>query len=339
MNEESLKLHADNHHPLSEANSRPKFVSTDDIKQAVKVSDLISPLEKAMVAVSEKTATIPIRQVMPINDLGKFGVMYGALPEPPVHGAKLLSLFPGAPALGLSSHQGSFALFDSNTGSPLATFDADVLTAIRTAAMTMLSTKTLARPTPQIITICGAGEQAEWHVKGFFEVFDQAKIRIWARNGERARKLIASFPGQAERLEFIPTLETAIKGADVVTTLTSSTTAFLPGDLLEPGQHVNLVGASRADAREIDNAGVARLNLFTDALASSKIESGEVIDARQNGIIGPDYEIVEIGEVLAGRHPGRAFESQITAYKSHGLIVQDLAAAHEIFQRLFCNHG
>jgi ornithine cyclodeaminase/alanine dehydrogenase-like protein (mu-crystallin family) len=311
----------------------PTFFGSNDIKNAVTVVDLLQSLEGAMIMVSDQMVNHPPRLVTNVNDKGKLGVMYGALQNPAVHGAKILSLYPDAPASGLSSHQGNFLLFDSDDGRPIAIFDADALTAIRTAAATLLATVTLAKPDPKIITVCGAGEQAYWHIRGFLDQFDTARIRVWARDEARAQQLVNKFEEEVDRLDVVLTLPEAICGADVVTTVTASKTAFLPGALLEPGQHVNLVGASIANVREIDDEGVARLSLFTDALTSSKIESGEVIEAKENGVIGADYQITEIGEVLSGRHAGRTSQNQITGYKSHGLIVQDLAAGYEIFSR------
>ncbi|MFP4044384.1 MAG: ornithine cyclodeaminase family protein, partial [Rhodosalinus sp.] len=108
----------------------------------------------------------------------------------------------------------------------------------------------------------------------------------------------------------------------------------LCGEMLAAGQHVNLVGASLADAREVDDAGVARMTMFTDALESSARESGEIMEARSAGVIGEDYPVTELGAVLAGSAPGRTDPAQVTAYKSHGLIVQDLAAGWHIAQTL-----
>ncbi|WP_121064351.1 ornithine cyclodeaminase family protein [Chachezhania antarctica] len=302
-----------------------KIYTAEDVLGALTYPDLLDPLARAMIGVSEATATHPPRTAMPINPAGRLGVMYGALADPPVHGAKILSLFPDAPKHGLSSHQGFVLLFESELGTPIAALNADAVTVLRTAAMSMLATQVLANPDPRTVTICGAGEQADSHARASLACFPDAQIRLWARRPDAAETLRDHLNDSRVCVE--PDLAEAIRGADVIHTTTASVEAFLTGALLEPGQHVNLVGASLAAWREIDDEGVARVTMFTDSLESSSRESGEIIDAKAAGVIGADYPVTEIGTVLQKKTPGRVSAEQITAYKSHGLIVQDLMAA------------
>ncbi|WP_417713860.1 ornithine cyclodeaminase family protein [Pseudophaeobacter arcticus] len=313
--------------------TRPAVFSAADIHAALNLKDLREPLIAAMTAVSQQTAGHPPRFAAPVNAQGRMGLMYGHLQDPPVHGAKVLSLFPDAPAVGLSSHQGFVMLFDSRDGRPLAICDADALTALRTAAMSMLATQILARPDPQIITVCGAGEQADWHIRGSLAWFPTAKIRIWARRFDAARQLALTFAGASAQVTAMPDLQQAVRGSDVIHTVTAATHAFLCGDWLEPGQHINLVGASLADSRELDDAGVARVAMFTDSRESSSRESGEILGAKRAGAIAADYPVTEIGQVIENPLLGRGADTDITAYKSHGLIVQDLVAGYEMLKR------
>ncbi|KAA0914940.1 ornithine cyclodeaminase family protein [Aquicoccus porphyridii] len=308
----------------------PRIFTAAEITTRIGVADLLQPLRRAMIAVSQGHALHPPRLAVPVNPNGRMGVMYGALSDPPVHGAKILSLYPGAPAMGLSSHQGYVLLFDSTDGRPLAIFDADGLTAMRTATVTMLATQALARPDPGVMTICGAGEQAEWHLRACLACFPNAHLRLWARDPAKARALRAEFAADADRIELVEDLAAALSGADVIHTVTSARTPFLPGALLEPGQHVNLVGASLADSREVDDAAVARLRMFTDSRESASREAGEILGAQEAGVVDQDYPVTELGAILAGDAGGRRSRDEITAYKSHGLIVQDLATAAAI---------
>lgn len=312
---------------------KPLFLSAQDIAQTITFQDLFEPLERAMIAVSKGAATHPPRFAAPINPEGRMGVMYGSLRDPAIHGAKILSLFPGAPAMGLSSHQGFVMLFDSTTGSPLVICDADRITALRTAAMSMVATKALARPNPKIITVCGAGEQADWHTRMSLFCFEAAQIRLWARRPEASHALRDSFGADKDRIVVVGDLAEAISGADIIHTTTAAKQAFLPGALLEPGQHLNLAGASLADSREIDDEAVAKICAFTDSRESASREAGEFLGAQKAGVITADYPLIEIGEVLAGAEFGRRSDQDITAYKSHGLIVQDLATAYEVYRR------
>ncbi len=308
----------------------PRIFSAAEITARIGVADLLEPMRRAMIAVSQGKALHPPRLAVPVNDDGRVGVMYGALSDPPVHGAKILSLYPGAPAMGLSSHQGYVLLFDSTDGRPLAIFDADGLTAMRTAAVTMLATRALARPDPGVMTICGAGEQAEWHLRACLDCFPNAQLRLWARDPAKARALLAEFANERDRIEVVEALGAALSGADVIHTVTSARAAFLPGALLEPGQHLNLVGASLADSREVDDSAVARLRMFTDSCESASREAGEILGAKEAGVVDRDYPVTELGAVLSGDAGGRGSQGEITGYKSHGLIVQDLAAAAAI---------
>ncbi|WP_299880458.1 ornithine cyclodeaminase family protein [uncultured Sulfitobacter sp.] len=317
----------------------PPFFSAADIRDTISTTDLIDPLKAAMISVSRGQASHPPRFAAPVNDKGRVGVMYGGLTTPPIHGAKFLSLYPDAAANGLSSHQGFVLLFDSRDGRPLASFDADGITAMRTAAMSMLATQTLARPDPEIITICGAGEQAEWHLRASLACFPSAKVRVWARRFAAAEALCRSFEKAQCDVTAMHSLADALKGADVIHTTTAARTPYLQGGMLQEGQHLNLVGASLADSREIDDAAVAQVSMFTDALESSDRESGEIIGAKQAGAIGGDYPVTEIGNVLDQTKEGRGVPEQITAYKSHGLIVQDLIAAFEVFRRVTAKDG
>lgn len=309
-----------------------KVITAPQVLGRISVAELVPVMEQTMRDVSSGSALHPPRFAIPINEAGRMGLMYGALSTPAVHGVKVLSLYPEAAKHGLSSHQGFVLLFESALGKPVAAIEADALTALRTAAVSMLATRELARPDPRDFTICGAGEQAEWHLRGILECFAPEEIRLWARRPEAAAALAGHFPDAPLRI--VEDLGEALKGADVVTTTTSARAPFLPGALLEPGQHINLVGASLADSREVDDAGVAGMAMFTDSLESSSRESGEILGAKASGAIPADFPVHEIGAVLAGQAPGRSDAGQITAYKSHGLIAQDLAAGWHIAQRL-----
>lgn len=309
-----------------------KIITAQQVLGRFTVADLVPVMETALRDVSVGDALHPPRFAVPVSEAGRIALMYGALRNPPLHGAKVLSLFPDAPQHGLSSHQGYVLLFESKLGRPVAAIEADALTALRTAAASMLATRVLARPGPRIFTVCGAGEQAETHLQGILQCFAPSEIRLWARRPDAAHALAAHFPDTTLRV--VEDLAEAVAGADVVTTATSAKTAFLRGDLLSPGQHVNLVGASLADAREVDDAAVARMTMFTDSLESSSRESGEILGAKAAGAVLDAYPVRELGDVLAGRAEGRTQPTQITAYKSHGLIVQDLAAGWHIAEAL-----
>ena len=300
----------------------------DDIRRLVTIADLIEPIAAAMVGVSRRQAQLPLRQAIPLGGGDKFGVMPGALGGDATYGAKLLSLFPGNPTRGLSSHAGVMLVFDRETGLPKACLDASVLTALRTAAASAVATRLLARPDARRLAIIGAGEEAEGHITAMRAVRPIEHVAVWSRNRDKteafARKL---------GIEAAPTLATALVDADIICTTTSATEAFLSAEMVPAGAHLNAIGGSMPYLRELQPDCVPALGFFTDYRPSLEAQAGEVIDARAAGLVSADWQATEIGEVIAGTYPGRTSDAQRTIYRSLGVAAQDLAAADFIVGR------
>jgi ornithine cyclodeaminase len=309
-------------------------ISSEDIRAALPVRDSIEVIEKAMRAVSDGLADMPLRWMMPLGGGNAMGVMPGALSQPAVHGMKLISLYPDNPRRGLSSHQGVMLLFDTESGAPLAALDAAELTALRTAAASAAATRALSRRDARVLSILGSGEQADYHLPAQMTVRDFQEVRVWSRTAEHAHAFVRRHAGAAPGIEVAASAEAAVRGADVIVTVTASPDPVLKGAWLAAGQHLNLVGSSVASAREIDDDGVAAGRFFVDSRASAEKQAGEYLGAVKSGAITPAHLIGEIGEVYSGRLAGRTADDQITIYKSLGVAAQDLAAAHEIWLRL-----
>lgn len=309
-------------------------ISSEEVYAVLPIGDCIDVVEAAMIAVSRGKANLPLRWLMPIGSGNAMGLMPGALADPPVHGIKIVSLYPENPRRGLSSHQGVILLFDSRDGRPIAAVDGASVTAQRTAAASAAATRALARKDARVLAILGSGEQADHHLPAHLAVRPFDDVRVWTRTPANGDAFVLRHADSAVSLRHVATVEEAVRGADVVITATASPTAILKGAWLEPGQHVNLVGASLASAREIDNAGVARGRYFVDTLAGAKAQAGEFIDALSAGIIEEAHILGEIGQVYDRTIPGRLGDGDITIYKSLGVAAQDLATAHEIFLRL-----
>ncbi|MEJ8569928.1 ornithine cyclodeaminase family protein [Microbaculum marinum] len=314
-----------------------QVVSGAAIDAALPLADGVEVIEAAMREVSAGRADQPLRWLMPLGGGNGMGVMPGAMRSPAVHGMKLISLYPDNPKRGLPSHLGMMLVFDSQTGMPLAVLDASVLTTRRTAAATVVATRALARPEARVHAILGTGELAEAHVRAFAATMPFAETRIWGRRREAAEALAGRIGDTGGTIRPVVRLEDAVAGADVVTTVTAARTPILFGRDLEPGQHVNLVGASMADAREIDDEGVRRGRVYTDLRASAERQAGELIGAMAAGAVGPEHLVGEIGAVLlgelAGRSAGAVGAAEITIYKSHGVAAQDLAYAGAVLGR------
>jgi ornithine cyclodeaminase/alanine dehydrogenase-like protein (mu-crystallin family) len=299
-----------------------------EIKSLLPMAACIELMQRTMIAVSAGRARIPLRSVMPVAN-GMMGSMPGALDDPSCFGVKLLSLFPGNPAAGLSSHLGLVLLFEPEHGRPVAMLDAAEITAIRTAAASGLATRLLAREDAADLAILGAGEQAESHLEAMLAVRPIRRVRVWSRNPAHAEAFAAA---QAARwrlpVEPAASPQAAVAGAELICTVTAAREPILKGEWLAPGAHLNAVGASRPDAAEIDTAAVVRSRFFVDYRVSTEAEAGEYRRALADGAITADHIQAEIGEVASGAKPGRQGEGEITLYKSLGIAAQDLAAAH-----------
>lgn len=248
--------------------------------------------------------------------------------DEPMFGMKTLCVVPANPARGLHAHQGAVMLMDGVTGQLRALMDASAITAIRTAAASAVATRALAREDATELAIVGTGVQAERHLEAIPLVRPIRRARIAARSPERAREFVERLQPSVEfPLEAAESIEAALRGADVVVTVTSAREPVLRGAWLSAGAHLNAVGASRAEFRELDTATVAASSLFTDRRESLENEAGEYRLALQEGLIGPDHLKGELGEVLVGKIPGRTSPDEITLFRSLGLASEDVAAA------------
>jgi ornithine cyclodeaminase len=201
-------------------------------------------------------------------------------------------------------------LHDGETGELRALLNASPVTEIRTAAVSAVATRALARPGARGVAILGGGVQARSHAEAMRAVLTDAEIRTWSR-GDGG------------------TPEEVLREADVVCTCTSAREPILQRGWLEAGTHVNAVGASLPTARELDTETMAAASLFVDRRESTLNESGDLLLAG----LGEEQIRAEIGEVLIGAHPGRAGEDELTVFKSLGLAVEDLAAAELIVRK------
>jgi ornithine cyclodeaminase/alanine dehydrogenase-like protein (mu-crystallin family) len=241
---------------------------------------------------------------------------------------KAICIMPGNPARGLDAHQGTVTLFDGETGVPTAILDASAITEIRTAAVTAVATGLLARADARTLAILGAGVQGRAHLTSLAGVRGFEQVRVYSPTRAHAAALAeqAALPGA--RVRAADTAEEAVRGADVVVAATNSREPVLAHAWLKPGAHVNAVGASTPQAREIDTATVAASAMFCDSRESVAHEAGEFqLAVREGAITGEEHIRAELGEVLAGSAPGRRDDGELTLFRSLGIGVEDLAAA------------
>jgi len=305
-----------------------------EIKALLPMAACIALMRTTMIAVSEGRARIPLRTVLPVSYGGMLGSMPGYLAEPECFGVKLLSLFPGDPAAGLSSHLGLVLLFEPQHGLPVALLDAAELTAIRTAAVSGLATQLLAREDAGDLAILGSGEQAHSHLAAMLAVRPIRRVRVWSRTPAHAATF-AEEQGAAHglKIEIAASAQAAVAGADLICTVTGSPEPILRGDWIAPGAHLNVVGASQIAAAEIDTAAVAKSRFFVDFRGSAEHEAGELRRAIDAGAVTAAHVLGEIGEVASRSVAGRLADTDITLFKSLGVAAEDLASAHFVLQR------
>jgi ornithine cyclodeaminase/alanine dehydrogenase-like protein (mu-crystallin family) len=308
------------------------ILSHDDVVKALPPGDCASAMADILAAHARGEAYMPLRSVMmPPSAQGLMGLMPGwSGRSGAVFSLKAVCVMPENPARGLDAHQGIVTLFDGDTGQPKAILDASAITQIRTAAVTAVATRTLAREDARVLGILGAGVQALAHVDALIDVRPFAEVRVYARTEAHARTVAER--AAAARADVHATVaasaEEAVRGADVVVTATSSREPVLRHEWLSPGVHVNAVGASIVTSREIEVATVAASALFVDSRDSLLAEAGEYrLAVSEGAITGEDHVRASLGEVLAGRAAGRASADELTLFRSLGLAIEDLAAA------------
>lgn len=313
-------------------------VSDREVAALLPMTECIDVMAAALGELARGSALLPLRQVIKLpgspNLLalmpGQLGGGGGA-PSGYALGAKIITVFPGNDATPYDSHIGVVLLFDTEFGRLLAIIDASSVTAIRTAAVSGLATRLLARPDAGDLAILGAGVQAMTHLDAMRCVRQIKRVRIWSRNPQRA----AAFAGRATARFGIP-VETnesaaaAVGGADLICTVTASKEPVLRGEWIAEGAHINAVGAALPTARELDTDAVRRARLFVDRRESALAEAGDFLIPRSEGAVGDDHIRGEIGDLLLARAVGRRLPADITLFKSLGLAIEDVAAARHI---------
>ena len=288
-------------------------LSEEDVVELLDMEGCIAAMEEALAALARGEVTFPLRPMVRAPGenhlLGMMPAYRGG--ERPLYSLKTVAVMPDNPARGLDAHQGTVTLFDGVTGQTLALMNASPVTAIRTAAVTAVATRRLARDDARVLAIVGAGVQARSHLRalpGFEEV------RIASRTPAHAEALADEFGA-----EVVPGIEEAIGDADVVVFATSSHEPIVRREWLKQGAHVNAVGMGR----ELDDGTLRDGTLFVDRIESAETE----------GKIDPSWIHAELGDLVTGSAGGRTSPDELTVFRSLGIAVEDLFAAEYAVRR------
>jgi ornithine cyclodeaminase/alanine dehydrogenase-like protein (mu-crystallin family) len=309
------------------------IVSHADVERLLPMDACIEAMADALAATTRGDALLPLRQVLRLHGgRDAFAVMPAVLGS--AIGAKVITVFPGNDATAYESHMGVVLYFDDTHGRLLAIIDASSVTAIRTAAVSGLATRLLARPDASDLAMLGAGIQAMTHLEAMLAVRPITRVKVWSRSVERRLEWAEWARSRfAIEVEVTRTAEQAARGAQIICTTTASRDPILEGEWLWPGTHVNAVGASVRGARELDTDAVVRSSLYVDRRESAMNEAGDFLIPREEGAIDDSHIRGELGELVIGALGGRERDDEITLFKSLGLAVEDVAAARVIYDR------
>lgn len=301
---------------------QPIFLNENQVREHLRMAELIPAMEKALIEFSAGKVTQPVRSVINVDPPGGFLGLMPAL-TPDGLGLKAVTFYPSNVERGIPTHMATIFLVDPQTGMPLAIMDGRLITEMRTAAVSAAATKLLAPADAKILAILGSGVQARSHVEALQLVRPFEEIRVWSPTKEHGERLAREIGATAT------SADDAVRGADVVVTTTNSKMPVLKGSWLKPGSHVNAIGACRPDWRELDDEAMSNV-VFVDSREGAMKESGDVI-------LSGAKIYAELGEVLAGKLPPRANET--TIFKSLGMAVEDIAAAMLVYRKLFWSQG
>lgn len=307
------------------------------ITAALPLDACIEVMADALRAFDAGNAAQPLRSVIHLPDgSGSLYTMPAFVARPAALAVKLITIVHDNEARSLPTHQGIVVVFDPRTGVPSLLLDAARLTAIRTAAVSAVATRALAAESAAVLAVLGTGVQARSHIAALPLVRPVRELRIWGRTRERAEQLahdiLNTTPAVTMDVVVCDTARDAVSGADIVCTATSAREPVLHGAWLRPGVHINAIGSSTPDAREVDSRAAAGSRIFVDSIDAALTEAGDLLIPLRDSVIRPQ-DWTPIGAVLNGTAPGRVHDDDITLFKSVGLAIEDTAAAAHIAQQ------
>jgi alanine dehydrogenase len=305
-------------------------LNQEEVERLLDMEGCIEAMAGALASLARGEVHVPLRFVVKPGDEPS---LIGLMPahragDSPLYSLKTVCVFPDNPQRGLDAHQGTVTLFDGETGEVRALMNASAITAIRTAAVSAVATRLLAREDARELGVLGSGVQARSHLEALRLVRDFDRVRIYSPTAVHAQALAGETGA-----EVAGSAEEAVRGADVVVTATSSVEPVLERGWLKDGAHVNVVGGRPPEMRELDTATIVDSAFYVDRRESAENEAFDYRDALESGAIGPGHIRGEIGEVLIGTAPGRQSPEELIVFRSLGLAVEDLAAAEYVVRR------
>lgn len=316
-----------------------RILTAADQRRALTMPEAMEAVTRALIEYSAGRADSPIRTAIPVPGSGGTSLFMPALVEQAGGlGLKFVSVFPRNKELGKQTIYGTVVLADVATAEPIALLEASYLTALRTGAATGLATKLLARRDAQTVGLIGTGGQAPMQLRGVMAVRPVKEVRLYNRHPYKAYKLAQEMTEEfaSRQVRFVVTLtpEDAVRDVDIIITATNSLNPVFPANLVVPGMHINAVGSFRPGMQELPPGVVSpSAKVVVDSREAALEESGDLVIPIRDGLFRPDDLYGELGELAAGKKPGRERPDEVTIFKSVGLAAMDLVVGRAIYDR------
>ena len=309
-----------------------RIISAAEVEAALDYPSLVERLRQAF----RRDIQVPVRHHHDIEVSGGSTATLLLMPAWQVDrhiGIKMVTVFPDNAEKSLPAVMGIYVLVDGKNGSPLALIDGPTLTVKRTAGASALASSYLSRPDAERLLMVGTGALAPQLIVAHAAVRPICNVLIWGRTPERAQRLAKRMNRRDFHVDWTDDLESAARGAHIISCATLSKEPLIHGDWLQPGQHLDLVGAFRPDMRETDDAVMRRARVFVDTRAGATKEGGDIVQAVETGALSVDDIAGDLFELTRGDRSGRRYYDQVTLFKSVGTAVEDLAAAQLVVER------
>lgn len=304
------------------------YFSGDDLRAILTMEKCIEAMATAFSALSSGEASMPLRtslEMVADNATALFMPVY--LPGIGKVGVKAITMARNNPAKGLPLIHAMMMIFDSSSGMPVAVMDGEVITAMRTGAVSGLATSLLAKKDASIAAVIGTGHQGETQLEAVCTVRDIRKAYVFDIQPARAKAFAAKMQEKLNIEVVVAESAATLQDADVICTSTSSKNPVFDDMHIKSGAHINGVGSYKPDMAEIPPQTIARAKVVVDQRQGCLAEAGDLIQPIQQGIITKDHIHGELGELVTGKISPRENNDEITVFKSVGLAVQDLITA------------
>ncbi len=311
-----------------------RLLNEQQVHSLLPMPDLIAAMESALAKFSAREVLQPVRTVLTVGPTkAYFGVMPAYVPSPASLGAKLVTVFGENHKKQLPSHLATILLLDPDTGALQAIVDGRYITEARTAAVSAVSARFLSRPDAATLAIIGSGVQARSHLEAYLHVRSLKEVRIWSPRATSRSQFVDDMAPHGIPIVDSPSAEAAVRGADLIVLVTSSTTPVIDDSWVSEGAHVVCVGACRPNQQEMPPTLVQRARVYVDSTAAALVESGDIVMNIAAGLFDASHIRGEIGQLVLGGVEGRTSDSEITVFKSLGMAVEDVVAADLVLRR------